>query len=115
MHNVLAFSNTRSLHIIITNYFVVDAVKRANYSCFFVFLQNQQLEMLIVPDCMVSSLMKLSVTCSGIAGTVRHLGINALPVWHTIVKLVFVCGLIKFQSAEMKVSSFINIYCITIF
>lgn len=68
--------------------------------------------MLIVRDCMVSLLMKLNVTCSGIAGMVRHLGINAPPVWHTIVKLVFVCGLIRFQSAEMKVSSLV--YCINL-
>lgn len=48
--------------------------------------------------------MKPNVMYSGTAGTVKPHGINAHLDSLTIVKLVFVCGPIKYQNAEMKVS-----------
>jgi hypothetical protein len=40
---------------------------------------------------------------SGIAGTAKPPDINAHRDWLMIVKLVSVCGLIKFQNAKTKV------------
>ena len=47
--------------------------------------------------------MKPNVTFSGTAGTEKPQDINAHRVWLTIVNLVSVCGLIKFQNARVKV------------
>lgn len=54
---------------------------------------------------MESSLTKANVTSSGTAGAEKPQDINVHPVWLTIVKLVSVCGLIKFQNVKTKVCS----------
>lgn len=76
--------------------------------CFFsAYKQNQLFRPHTAAACMVSSPMKINVMFSGIVGMVKLAAINAHRVWHTIVKHVFACGLIKFQNVEMKVRNLI--------
>jgi hypothetical protein len=66
-------------------------------------LQNQQFQQITALACTVSSLMKPNATSSGTAGTEKPQDTNAHLDLPTIVKLVSVCGLIKFQNAKTKV------------
>jgi hypothetical protein len=69
-----------------------------------IFLQNHQSQHHIAHGYMESIQMKANVMSSGTVGTEKPQDTNAHPVWLTIVRLVCVCGLIKYQNVKMKVS-----------